>query len=190
MACVKCHRLTAADSGTTYTCNHCNEKQQASPRCRFDVDLTDSTDTLTASVFGDLAESLLTFTVSQAMEYHKKNAELLLEKVHQELQSKIFVAQLKAATARDAAGHQRYTIVYYFEDDTDTDSAEKSVKPNSQNISPDIGEAIPAVETPGKQASSSKVRVRLDIAFERLENMDKDLSENEDAGVTKKTKTC
>ncbi|XP_071909479.1 uncharacterized protein [Coffea arabica] len=32
MGCIKCHRMTAANFGTTFTCNHCNEKQQASPR--------------------------------------------------------------------------------------------------------------------------------------------------------------
>ena len=32
MACTKCHRMTSANFATTYTCNHCDEKQKASPR--------------------------------------------------------------------------------------------------------------------------------------------------------------
>ena len=114
MGCIKCHRMTAANFGTTFTCNHCNEKQQASPRkaisacnsllyvnvevflktnilsnlnssfitcrCRFDIDLTDHTDTLTASVFDDLAETLLTFTALKAMNYHEEVGYISIKK--------------------------------------------------------------------------------------------------------------
>ena len=38
-------------------------------RCRFDVDLADETGTVTASIFGDLAENLLTFTAAEAMDH-------------------------------------------------------------------------------------------------------------------------
>ena len=38
-------------------------------RCRFDVDLTDETGTVTASIFGELAEKLLTFSAAQAMDH-------------------------------------------------------------------------------------------------------------------------
>ena len=49
-------------------------------RCRFDVDLTDHTDTLTASVFGDLAETLLTFTALEAMNYHEEVGYISIKK--------------------------------------------------------------------------------------------------------------
>ncbi|KAL3509811.1 hypothetical protein ACH5RR_029212 [Cinchona calisaya] len=38
-------------------------------RCRFDVDLTDKTGTITASIFADLGENLLRFTAVEAMDY-------------------------------------------------------------------------------------------------------------------------
>ena len=39
-------------------------------RCKFDVDLSDDTGTVTATMFGDLAEKLLTFTAKEAMEHY------------------------------------------------------------------------------------------------------------------------
>ena len=38
-------------------------------RCRFDVDLEDEIDAVIASIFGDLAEKLLTFTAAEAMDH-------------------------------------------------------------------------------------------------------------------------
>ncbi|XP_071912933.1 uncharacterized protein [Coffea arabica] len=188
MGCIKCHRMTAANFGTTFTCNHCNEKQQASPRCRFDVDLTDHTDTLTASVFGDLAETLLTFTALEAMNYHEENAELPLEKVHQELQSKMFTIQLKPAATRDGGGHQRYTIVYCFEDASSEESANKSANPNVQTCFEEVGNTVPASVAPENQVSSSKVRIRLDTKFDQSEDANDNTSKDEKASISKKAK--
>nr|XP_027077114.1 replication protein A 70 kDa DNA-binding subunit B-like [Coffea arabica] len=179
MGCIKCHRMTAANFGTTFTCNHCNEKQQASPRYRFDVDLTDHTDTLTASVFGDLAESLLTFTALEAMNYHEENTELPLEKVHQELQSRMFIIQLKPAATRDGGGHQRYTIVYFFEDSSSEESANKSAHPDVHTISLGIGNTVPTNAAPENQVSSSKVRIRLDTKFDQSEDANDNTSKDE-----------
>ena len=51
-------------------------------RCRFDVDLTDDTGVMTASVFGELAEQLLGISAVAAMNFYNKVyttlAELLL----------------------------------------------------------------------------------------------------------------
>ena len=41
-------------------------------RCRFDVDLTDETNVMTASVFGELAEQLLGVTAVEAMDFFNK----------------------------------------------------------------------------------------------------------------------
>ncbi|XP_027169604.1 replication protein A 70 kDa DNA-binding subunit B-like [Coffea eugenioides] len=110
MAYVKCRRLTSADYGCTYTCNHCNEKQSAQPRCRFDIDLTDHSDTITASIFGEQAETLLGFTASQAMHYFNR---------------------LKPGSTKNDGSYQRYTIVYYFEENAETTSAENQLHRDS-----------------------------------------------------------
>ncbi|XP_071928881.1 uncharacterized protein [Coffea arabica] len=188
MGCVKCHYMTAANFGTTFTCNHCSEKQEDSPRCRFDVDLTDHTDTLTASVFGDLAKTLLTLTALEAMNYHEKNAELLLEKVHQELQSKMFILKLKPTATRDRGGHQRYTIVYCFKDASSEESANKSADPDVQTISQEIGTTVPTNAAPENQVSSSKVRIRLDTKFDQSEDANDNTSKDEEPPSSKKAK--
>ncbi|CDP19901.1 unnamed protein product [Coffea canephora] len=157
-------------------------------RCRFDVDLTDHTDTLTASVFGDLAETLLTFTALEAMNYHEENAELPLEKVHQELQSKMFIIQLKAAATRDGGGHQRYTIVYCFEDVSSEESANKSANPDVQTCFEEVGNTVPASVAPENQVSSSKVRIRLDTKFAQSEDAHDNTSKDEEASISKKAK--
>ena len=41
-------------------------------KCRFDVDLTDDTSVMTASVFGELAEQVLGFTAVEAMDLYNK----------------------------------------------------------------------------------------------------------------------
>nr|XP_027102684.1 uncharacterized protein LOC113723902 isoform X2 [Coffea arabica] len=69
MGCKKCFRSTAAPHRVVFTCNSCKEKHPAEPRCRFDVDLTDSTGTITASIFSELAENLLTFIGLEAMDH-------------------------------------------------------------------------------------------------------------------------
>nr|XP_027098189.1 replication protein A 70 kDa DNA-binding subunit B-like [Coffea arabica]XP_027098190.1 replication protein A 70 kDa DNA-binding subunit B-like [Coffea arabica]XP_027098191.1 replication protein A 70 kDa DNA-binding subunit B-like [Coffea arabica]XP_027098192.1 replication protein A 70 kDa DNA-binding subunit B-like [Coffea arabica] len=72
MSCVKCHRQTSANYGHTFTCNHCNERQTATLRCRFDVDLIDDTGVMTASVFGELAEQLLGISAVAAMDFYNR----------------------------------------------------------------------------------------------------------------------
>ncbi|XP_027167891.1 replication protein A 70 kDa DNA-binding subunit B-like [Coffea eugenioides] len=153
MACVKCRRLTDADYGCTYTCNHCNEKQ-----CRFDIDLTDHTDTITASIFGEQAETLLGFTALQAMDYFNRNEELPLNKLHEELKSKMFIVQLKPGNTKNDGSYQRYTVAYYFEDNAENTSfrCQSPVASKVQNSAPES--TASAHLSPEKTESSSKTR--------------------------------
>ena len=74
---------------------------------------------------------------------------MLLEKVHQELQSKMFILKLKPTATRDRGGHQRYTIVYCFKDASSEESANKSADPDVQTISQEIGTTVPTNAAPG-----------------------------------------
>ncbi|XP_027101133.2 replication protein A 70 kDa DNA-binding subunit B-like [Coffea arabica] len=123
----KCRRITSADYGCTYTCNHCNEK------CRFDIDLTDETDTLTASVFGEQAEALLGFTALQAIDSFNKNEDLPLARTHEALKNKMFIVQLKPGSTRNDGSYQNYTVVYYFEENAETASAENQMHVGSKS---------------------------------------------------------
>ncbi|KAL3516945.1 hypothetical protein ACH5RR_023847 [Cinchona calisaya] len=59
----------------------------------FDIDLTNKSGTITASVFADLGETLLGFSTLEAMKSSVQNKELPLEKIHEDLKSKIFIVQ-------------------------------------------------------------------------------------------------
>ncbi|XP_071926300.1 uncharacterized protein [Coffea arabica] len=157
MSCTKCHRQTSANYGHTYTCNHCNEKQSAAPRCRFDVDLTDDTGIMTASVFGELAEQLLESTAVEAMDFFNKNEELPLELLHAKLKSKTFIAQVKPGNTKDDGTYQRYTIVYYFEDTSDCELTEEQSLCSSQ-----VPSQLSAADSPDKPCSFPVGQLYLD----------------------------
>ncbi|XP_027096980.1 uncharacterized protein [Coffea arabica] len=84
-------------------------------RCKFDVDLSDDTGTVTATMFGDLAEKLLTFTTKEAMEHYFQNMVLPLEVLHEDLKSKKFLAYIRPVQVPLANAKQRFTMVYYKE---------------------------------------------------------------------------
>nr|XP_027074248.1 uncharacterized protein LOC113698577 isoform X2 [Coffea arabica] len=96
-------------------CNTCKQKHKSEPRCKFDVDLSDDTGTVTATMFGDLAEKLLTFTAKEAMEHYFQNMVLPLEVLHEDLKSKKFLAYIRPVQVPLADAKQRFTMVYYKE---------------------------------------------------------------------------
>ena len=74
---------------------------------------------------------------------------MTLEKIHQERQSRKFSIQWKPAATRAGGGHQRYTIVYFFEDSSSEESANKSAHPDVHTISLGIGNTVPTNAAPG-----------------------------------------
>nr|XP_027101704.1 uncharacterized protein LOC113722627 [Coffea arabica] len=95
MACKKCYKATDASHGHPYLCNKCSEYQEAVPRCRFDVNLADNTGNVTATLFGELAEKLLTYSALDAMQY--------------------FI-RIQPAQSRYGYLQQRYTVVHFYEE--------------------------------------------------------------------------
>ncbi|XP_071925052.1 replication protein A 70 kDa DNA-binding subunit D-like isoform X2 [Coffea arabica] len=136
MSCRNCCRATAADYQVEFTCNSCKEKHPAVPRCRFDVDLANSTGVIPASVFGELAENLLTFSALEAMQHFNENIELPLEFVHKELKSKMFLLHIKPVQTQLADSRQRYTVIYYSEIDDDADSVQLTDEPRDDSPFP------------------------------------------------------
>nr|XP_027063366.1 replication protein A 70 kDa DNA-binding subunit D-like isoform X1 [Coffea arabica]XP_027063367.1 replication protein A 70 kDa DNA-binding subunit D-like isoform X1 [Coffea arabica]XP_027063368.1 replication protein A 70 kDa DNA-binding subunit D-like isoform X1 [Coffea arabica]XP_027063369.1 replication protein A 70 kDa DNA-binding subunit D-like isoform X1 [Coffea arabica]XP_027063370.1 replication protein A 70 kDa DNA-binding subunit D-like isoform X1 [Coffea arabica]XP_027063371.1 repli len=116
MACKKCYKATDASHGHPYLCNKCSEYQEAVPRCRFDVNLADNTGNVTATLFGELAEKLLTYSALDAMQYFIRNVELPLEHVHEALKTKLFAVQIQPAQSRYGYLQQRYTVVHFYEE--------------------------------------------------------------------------
>ncbi|XP_071918920.1 replication protein A 70 kDa DNA-binding subunit D-like [Coffea arabica] len=100
MSCAKCYRAAAVDHGIEFTYNSCKEKGPAMPRCRFDVDLSDDNRVIPASIFGDLAENILTFTAIEAMDHFDQ------------IKTKTFLVHINPVQTQLADARQRYTILY------------------------------------------------------------------------------
>ncbi|KAL5553016.1 hypothetical protein UlMin_040417 [Ulmus minor] len=69
MACNKCYRRTNIDYKQTFDCVHCAEKQAiAMPRCFLEVQLSDKTRALIATLFGENAEKFICCLAETLME--------------------------------------------------------------------------------------------------------------------------
>ncbi|KAG5558126.1 hypothetical protein RHGRI_008145 [Rhododendron griersonianum] len=62
MSCSKCNHGTDATDDTEFWCNFCHEKVEATPRCKFNVTLSDSTGDIAATAFTKVAESMFGIT--------------------------------------------------------------------------------------------------------------------------------
>ncbi|XP_027151904.1 replication protein A 70 kDa DNA-binding subunit B-like [Coffea eugenioides] len=160
MGCKKCFRSTAAPHGVVFTCNSCRE------RCRFDIDLTDTTGTVTASIFGELAETLLTFTALEAMDHFTQNIELPLEKTHAELKQKLFLAHIRPVQSQLADAKQRYTIIYYCETTDHLESELLDIQEMPDNVLTYNETANSASIASVNEGSSSRVKSCLAKRFE------------------------
>ncbi|XP_027060683.2 replication protein A 70 kDa DNA-binding subunit D-like [Coffea arabica] len=193
MSCKKCYRGTAAAHGVIFSCNTCKEKHPAEPRCRFDMDLRDHTGVITASIFGEQAEQLLTFNALEIMEHFKQNIELPLETVHKELELKWFLVHIKPVQTQVADTKQRYTIIYYSEvvdAATQVSSVNESIVPfvsvHDQDDSSHI--TTSGTVTVEENNPTSKVRLSLNQKFDQAEEPENNASQLEGTSCSKKPK--
>ncbi|KAL5577250.1 hypothetical protein UlMin_018949 [Ulmus minor] len=113
MACNKCYRQTNIDYKQTFDCLHCAEKQAiAMPRCLLEVQLSDKTGALIATLFGENAEKFICCSAETLMENSSedgiKNKENLMT-----LQTEIeFLVCLKIRKLEISGGAQyKYNIL-------------------------------------------------------------------------------
>lgn len=170
MACTECFRSTSAMHGVTFLCNSCKGKHEAQPRCRFDTDLEDETGTVIASIFGDLAEKLLTFTAIDAMNHFDQNIELQLDHVHESLKTKWFVAHVKPVQSQLADAKQRYTIIYCCE--VSEYQSEQQVIPHESSMFPLTCTNIDSPKAIAEGTSSPKRKLCLLSKFNESETSD------------------
>ncbi|XP_071925869.1 replication protein A 70 kDa DNA-binding subunit B isoform X3 [Coffea arabica] len=188
MSCAKCCRATAADYGIEFTCNSCKEKGPAMPRCRFDVDLSDDSGVIPASIFGDLAENILTFTALEAMDHFNQNLELPLDFVHARLKTKTFLVHIKPVQTQLADARQRYTILYCSEVEPEFGHAQLTGEPESVSVSAHQQTENEHLLMTGDGGSGSKVRLRLSQKFDEAETVDSNDFKSSDANSKKKAK--
>ncbi|XP_071904526.1 uncharacterized protein [Coffea arabica] len=193
MSCKKCYRGTAAAHEVIFSCNTCKERHPVEPRCRFDVDLRDHTGVITASIFGEQAEQLLTFNALEIMEHFKQNIELPLEIIHKELDSKWFLVHIKPVQTQVADTKQRYTIIYYSEiadAATPISSINESIIPFLSVHNQDGPSQITTsgTVTTEEDNPTSKIRVSLNQKFDQAEEPEKNASQLEGTSCSKKPK--
>ncbi|XP_027177660.1 uncharacterized protein LOC113776798 [Coffea eugenioides] len=164
------------------------EKQPAVPRCCFDVDLVDDSGAIPASIFGELAEKLLTFTSIEAMQHFNENVELPLDLVHEQLKSKTFLIHIKPVQAQLADARQRYTVIYYYEADHATSSVQ--VVSETKNDLPLLNDQSPTLELADTEQNPapSKTRMRLSEKFDELDKLNAGNSPDEPTSSAKKSK--
>lgn len=188
MSCKNCCRATAADYQVVFTCNSCKEKHSAVPRCRFDVELADDTGLIPASIFGELAEKLLTFSAVEAMQHFNENIELPLDLVHKELKSKTFLVHIKPVQAQLADTRQRYTIIYYSEINDASTSIQSTNEEKDDSSFPSNESHTAQLMTTGESNTPSKARVRLSDRFDETESIELEQHENPKTNSPKKQK--
>ncbi|XP_071913971.1 replication protein A 70 kDa DNA-binding subunit B-like isoform X3 [Coffea arabica] len=194
MSCAKCYRATAADYGIEFTCNSCKEKGPAMPRCRFDIELSDDSGAIPASIFGDLAENILTFTGLEAMDNFNQllcffqNLELPLEFVHAQLKTKTYLVHIKPVQTQLADARQRYTVLYCSELEPKIARPQLTHEPESVSLSADQQTENEQLLTPEHGSSSSKVRLRLSEKFDETDTVSTNDFDSPDADSKKKAK--
>ncbi|KAL5579887.1 hypothetical protein UlMin_012329 [Ulmus minor] len=84
MACNKCYRRTNIDYKQTFDCVHCAEKQaRAMPRCLLEVQLSDKTGALIATLFGENAEKFICCSAETLMQNSTEKHPLQLSSMWQ-----------------------------------------------------------------------------------------------------------
>ncbi|CAL5373823.1 hypothetical protein HYC85_004241 [Camellia sinensis] len=79
MCCSKCNKGTDAEADDIFQCNYCKEKAKPEPRCKFDVQLRDSSGDITATIFGAQAENLFPINAQKWMESTSTVGQLSVE---------------------------------------------------------------------------------------------------------------
>ncbi|KAL5548814.1 hypothetical protein UlMin_004045 [Ulmus minor] len=113
MACNKCYRRTNANYKETFDCVHCGEKQAvAMPRCLLEVQLSDKTGVLIATLFGENAKKCISCSAETLMENTSKDGIKNKEKLMTLQTETEFTVCLKIHKVEISGGAQyKYNII-------------------------------------------------------------------------------
>ncbi|XP_060966762.1 replication protein A 70 kDa DNA-binding subunit B-like isoform X2 [Cannabis sativa] len=105
MACPLCNRITGSEYGETFHCLYCkNNDLKAVPRCRIDVELTDSSAWITATVFGEIAETLFSCNATTLMNTKIKASDSIPNELPELHDNKEILAYIKAVKQDSTEG--------------------------------------------------------------------------------------
>ncbi|KNA23338.1 hypothetical protein SOVF_025630 isoform A [Spinacia oleracea] len=72
--CNTCWREIHADHGQTFNCRNCSGQERiVEARCRFNIELKDPTGTISATIFGKIAEEIFALDPQKLMQFSDKN---------------------------------------------------------------------------------------------------------------------
>ncbi|KAK6917302.1 Replication factor A, C-terminal [Dillenia turbinata] len=79
---------------------------------RFEVNLSDKSGVITATLFGEIAEQILGLTVTENMKIPSK---MHIDHIHSSLETKEYIIQIKLSKQKGKESQQKYSIVYCVE---------------------------------------------------------------------------
>ncbi|XP_058225000.1 uncharacterized protein LOC131334140 [Rhododendron vialii] len=91
LACSICKKATNAYGDGDFWCNYCNQKVPALTKIKFNIQLTDPTGTIEATVFSEIAAEFYNISATDAI-----NGQLTLPVLHMLAEPKKCLATLKA----------------------------------------------------------------------------------------------
>uniref|UniRef100_A0A3Q7HMD6 Replication factor A C-terminal domain-containing protein n=1 Tax=Solanum lycopersicum TaxID=4081 RepID=A0A3Q7HMD6_SOLLC len=135
LECSGCKQKKRTKDRKDFHCPKCNRKTTLLPRCIFQIDLTDGTAIVTASISAELGEKLLTMTAEDIFDITcAKRQYLHINHVHEVLSNKLFQIQLRKSSWGTSNNTQAtYSIISYMEKQhtppTTIDRNSKKVRP-------------------------------------------------------------
>ncbi|XP_069144244.1 replication protein A 70 kDa DNA-binding subunit B-like [Solanum lycopersicum] len=135
LECSGCKQKKRTKDRKDFHCPKCNRKTTLLPRCIFQIDLTDGTATVTASISGELGEKLLSMTAEDIFDITcAKRQSLHVNHVHEMLSNKLFQIQLRKSSWGTSNNTQAtYSIISYMEKQHTSPTA---IDRNSKKIRP------------------------------------------------------
>ncbi|KAF8391715.1 hypothetical protein HHK36_024024 [Tetracentron sinense] len=117
MACSNCKRTISREYGNLISCSHClKQNPTAEPRCIIKVKLSDSTESISATLFGENAEKVFSHTAIEIMELCNEENVEAIEAYSKECEGKKFIFRVKSHHyAHDSEVQQTFNVISVFD---------------------------------------------------------------------------
>ncbi|CAL5372979.1 unnamed protein product [Camellia sinensis] len=79
LRCPNCNKSIVVEPEDFFLCNFCKQRVHSQPRCRFEVDLTDESGKIIATIFGSHAEKLFSITAEELIKNTSDDGQTSLE---------------------------------------------------------------------------------------------------------------
>ncbi|KAM3337873.1 hypothetical protein P3S68_032198 [Capsicum galapagoense] len=183
LMCEKCKNIVRTKIIEGSGCGNCQEHTMLTPRCRFQVQITDESGSTTATLLGELGENLLLIRAEQIYEIINIKDPLPLQYIEEDLANKVFKIQLRKSYSRNSDAAPAKLFVSSFVEKQDalqlpTSSASLDVGENSKREL-DNASSLDEPKKPTIESTSSSKRQQL----ERTTPSKKNVSSSKREGI-------